>query len=462
MVVAEFASAAALATFSKTVAQSAISEAELEKMILQADRLADFLRKRLSYLKAGDATISAPSPFSLLPSIDELCLVIDHLDDHADALCAAMVCKAFNKAVQRGLAESSELRKRDGIGSLINSFSASELGQFLSSPKRLHWARDVGLTWDAKVCGALALSGRLDTLQAARAASCPWDHCASAWAVSTGRLDVVEWAAANGCPGFEPGTHGNGEQLTQLFEHAASGEFVHAASGEKHELALAMLRWLADWASCRHSMSLAYICTQRGVGADAGGVLERAVGAGNVRAVRWLHAGGGWTNFETSRMWREAVGGPVEMVRPMIQCLRECGLEYDTQACASAAHSNLGGWFVKPRSDFDLLRSLREDGCPWDEDTSAAAARSGDLAMLMFVRAGGCPWDGSAVAAVVDVLGSKHEHSGHRDVLQYLLANDCELHGGVAATAASNGDIPILFFVYNHPGACRRRTPRGK
>ena len=92
MVVAEFASAAALATFSKTVAQSAISEAELEKMILQADRLADLLRKRLSYLKAGDATISAPSPFSLLPSIDELCLVIDHISMITPTRCAPRWC----------------------------------------------------------------------------------------------------------------------------------------------------------------------------------------------------------------------------------------------------------------------------------------------------------------------------------------------------------------------------------
>ena len=41
----------------------------------------------------------------------------------------------------------------------------------------------------------------------------------------------------------------------------------------------------------------------------------------------------------------------------------------------------------------DVLKWLRENGCPWDEETCAYAARGGHLEVLKWARENGCPWD---------------------------------------------------------------------
>jgi len=41
-----------------------------------------------------------------------------------------------------------------------------------------------------------------------------------------------------------------------------------------------------------------------------------------------------------------------------------------------------------------LLLWARTNGCPWDENTYAAAALSENLScLLLWARANGCPWD---------------------------------------------------------------------
>jgi hypothetical protein len=38
------------------------------------------------------------------------------------------------------------------------------------------------------------------------------------------------------------------------------------------------------------------------------------------------------------------------------------------------------------------LQRARELGCPWDAETCACAAQSGQLTLLHWARANGCPW----------------------------------------------------------------------
>ena len=41
-----------------------------------------------------------------------------------------------------------------------------------------------------------------------------------------------------------------------------------------------------------------------------------------------------------------------------------------------------------------MLKYLHENGCPWDEETCAAAADNGHLDVLKYLHENGCPWDG--------------------------------------------------------------------
>ena len=65
------------------------------------------------------------------------------------------------------------------------------------------------------------------------------------------------------------------------------------------------------------------------------------------------------------------------------------------------------------------LQSSRDNGCPWDEDTCANAARYGHLEVLQWARANGCPWtlETSKNAA----------RNGHLEVLQWARANELSL-----------------------------------
>ena len=66
-----------------------------------------------------------------------------------------------------------------------------------------------------------------------------------------------------------------------------------------------------------------------------------------------------------------------------------------------------------------LLRWARENGCPWDERTCAAAAAAGNLEVLQWAREHGCPWDKETCGAAAK--------GGHVEVLQWALENSCPL-----------------------------------
>ena len=41
----------------------------------------------------------------------------------------------------------------------------------------------------------------------------------------------------------------------------------------------------------------------------------------------------------------------------------------------------------------EVLKWLRSEGCPWDEETCEMAAEGGHLEVLKWLRSEGCPWD---------------------------------------------------------------------
>ena len=66
----------------------------------------------------------------------------------------------------------------------------------------------------------------------------------------------------------------------------------------------------------------------------------------------------------------------------------------------------------------EALQWLREDGCPWNENTCAMAAYGGNLEVLQWMRANGCPWDErTCYCAATEIV--------NLEVLQWAHANGC-------------------------------------
>ena len=83
-----------------------------------------------------------------------------------------------------------------------------------------------------------------------------------------------------------------------------------------------------------------------------------------------------------------------------------------------------------------LLRWARENGCPWDERTCAAAAAAGNLEVLQWAREHGCPWDeGTCWAAAV---------GGHLEMLQWAREHGCPWDKETCGAAAKGGHIEVL------------------
>ena len=67
--------------------------------------------------------------------------------------------------------------------------------------------------------------------------------------------------------------------------------------------------------------------------------------------------------------------------------------------------------------DLEGLKVARQNGCPWDEWTCAAAAEGGHLPVLQWARQNGCPWDELTCAVAA--------FRGHLPVLQWARQNGC-------------------------------------
>ena len=65
----------------------------------------------------------------------------------------------------------------------------------------------------------------------------------------------------------------------------------------------------------------------------------------------------------------------------------------------------------------EVLKWLRKQGCPWDEETCAFAADGGHLELLKWARNKGCPWDMETCANAYD--------NGHSEVLEWAREHGC-------------------------------------
>ena len=67
--------------------------------------------------------------------------------------------------------------------------------------------------------------------------------------------------------------------------------------------------------------------------------------------------------------------------------------------------------------NLELLKFLREHGCPWDSKTCSSAACNGHLECLKYAHENGCPWD--------EKTCSKAAEKGHLECLKYAHESGC-------------------------------------
>lgn len=99
----------------------------------------------------------------------------------------------------------------------------------------------------------------------------------------------------------------------------------------------------------------------------------------------------------------------------------------------------------------DTLKNIREHGDKWDENpclykdktgnnwdelTCAYAAKNGHLEVLKYLRENGCPWG--------DETSRWAAENGHLEVLKYAIQNGCPMDGWTREYVAKNGYLRVL------------------
>ena len=160
--------------------------------------------------------------------------------------------------------------------------------------------------------------------------------------------------------------------------------------------------------------------------------------------------------FNSVCMWA-AGKGQLEILK----WLRENDFPWNEETCARAA---LFG-------HLELLQWAHENGCPWKQNTCSATAEGRHLEVLQWARANGCPWDewtcsDAAYGGHLEVLQWARANGchwneetceytaweGHLKVLQWLRANDCPWVEDTCSAAAEGGHLEVLQWA--HANGC--------
>ena len=85
-----------------------------------------------------------------------------------------------------------------------------------------------------------------------------------------------------------------------------------------------------------------------------------------------------------------------------------------------------------------MFQWLHSHGCPWNEGTCEAAARSGQLELLQWLHSEGCPWDEWTFYSALK--------TGNLKILKWLHGNGCPLPSDTDtfSLGASHGNLEVL------------------
>jgi hypothetical protein len=86
-----------------------------------------------------------------------------------------------------------------------------------------------------------------------------------------------------------------------------------------------------------------------------------------------------------------------------------------------------------------MLKWAHRNGCPWNEDTCAMAAKHGHLAVLQYARENGCPWDENTITCAA--------RSSHLEILQWARESSCPWSASTQVRAA---EMSHLHWAYDN------------
>lgn len=306
----------------------------------------------------------------------------------------------------------------------------------------LQWARDHGCEWHDGTCQAAAQGGNLLVLKWARANGCEWTERTCATAATHGQVAILKWAFANGCEWPEDicvyaaeGGHVDVLQWLRTQGCVWYPNICDAAAAGGH---LALLQWARAY-------EFGHIFTSHEDGEritfipgtpDTPGSMHRhmhrhrhtctaAARGGHLDVLQWLRTGGitgyppTWVPGSTS--------GYFMLLNPY---------PYQSHALCDRVHTILDRTMHREASPFGC------DVCVWDDDTCAAAAEGGHLALLQWARANGCEWSSSTCTEAA--------RGGHLALLQWARANGCTWDIGTSFAAAHEGKLEVLCWAHEH------------
>src|SRR3972149_5131981 len=124
---------------------------------------------------------------------------------------------------------------------------------------------------------------------------------------------------------------------------------------------------------------------------------------------------------------------PIELLRAM---LRQANKYYRRSTEKAAAKLRVRDF----TSSVSMLHFAHKNGCPWDEQTCAYAAKSGHLEVLRYAHENGCPWDEQTCCYAITC--------GNVDALQYAHENGCPWDEQACAYAAHIGNVDVLRYAH--------------
>lgn len=110
--------------------------------------------------------------------------------------------------------------------------------------------------------------------------------------------------------------------------------------------------------------------------------------------------------------------------------------------CPTVFHSETALFVLTLCGDLEGLKYAHEHGCPWDEETCAAAVRNGHLDCLTYAHEKGCPWD--------DLTCTWAASRGHLVCLTYAHNHGCPWDKYTCGSAALHGHLDCLTYAREH------------
>ncbi len=278
--------------------------------------------------------------------------------------------------------------------------AAARAGHF----EMVQYLVDKGVPLTTEGCYFAAQNGHLHILKWVVGKGCPWDKkkCACA-AMENGHLEVVKWLREQ--HNYQWDTAGNDEE--------GESSDIALMAGRGH---FEMLKWAREHGCPWDKYVTSYATTLE--------ILKWAVENGCPWDEDTAKIAAEEKSFDMLK-WAIAHGAPWKR-EDIVKYVKDTPHYNWLVACSDAA---LNG-------NLEALKEARKEGCPWDEETFAFAARSGRLEILQWLRSNGCPWSERTCAYAAQ--------NGHLDILKWARENGCPWDALTCALAARNNQLEIL------------------